>query len=375
MSIREVRNRRDYLLAYAADLALRLPAALIGALRGGKSAAPAGTPGKILVMRADNIGDVVMATSLVHELKKSFRDASIDVLVRPEAATLLKDDPDIDNIIAFEGYRSMARVRAGSYDTAIEPRGDIRHILFLFLSGIRRRVGFDRAGGSYMLTDVVPYETSMSVHERNMAIVKYLDNKSGADGYTALYETRAGIKEAEGLIRFLGGGKILGIFPCSKFASKEWEPRKFGELAVKASGDGFTPVICGSAADAGKCAVVAGHSGGKAVNCAGKLSLEGLVSFIKRCECVIANDSAPAHIAEALGVPAVAIYGPIDPGIVRPHLRPGGKYKAVFKRLPCSFCNSIKVLPAKCRGKGPPECLEKIGVDDVYSSLRELTAR
>ncbi len=378
MSIREVRNDRDRFLAAAADIVLRPLAFLLGAIRGGEKP-PVTAPQdvkNVLVMRVDNIGDVVMATALIHELKKVFRNARVDALVRPEAAALLKNDPSIGNVIAFDGYRCLPKVRANGYDVAIEPRGDIRYIFFLFLAGIKRRVGFDRAGGAYMLTDVVQFDLSMSVTERNMAIVKYLDKDARPDGYTGLFETDKGKSEAEELFREVPAGKkVIGIFPGSKFASKEWPAEKFGALAAKISDDGFAAVICGSVSDAGKCEKACGASGWKAVNCAGRLSLEGLVSLIKRCECVVANDSAPAHIAEALGVPAAVIYGPMDPGIVKPRLKPGAKHIAVFKRLPCSFCNSIKVLPAKCRGKASPECLEEIGIDDVYSSLRGLMTK
>jgi ADP-heptose:LPS heptosyltransferase len=377
MSIREVRNSRDMCLAAAADLALRPFAFIVSLFRREKKGPGAADTAvkKVLVMRVDNIGDVIMTTSLVRELKKVFRDAKIDALVRPEAAPLLKNNPYIDNIIPYRGYGTIARVRGNGYDVAVEPRGDIRYIFFLFLAGIRRRAGFDRAGGAYMLTDVVPYGPEMSVCERNLAIVRYFDKNSAAEGYTELFETEAGAKEAGTLLKAIGAGKkILGVFPCSKFAAKEWDPEKFGALAKKVSDDGFFPVICGGNGEAEKCKKVADLSGGRAVSCAGKLSLEGLVSFISRCECVIGNDSAPVHIAEALGVPAVVIYGPMYPDIVKPCLRPGGKLKAVFKRLPCSFCNSMKVLPAKCRGKTTPECLEKIEVDEVFSAFREVAA-
>jgi heptosyltransferase-2 len=364
-------------LATAADLALRPFAFLVSLSRGERKgrAAPNAEVKKILIMRVDNIGDVVMATPLARELKRIFRDAKIDMLVMPEAVTLFKKNPYIENVIPYHGYGTIAQVRGNGYGLAIEPRGDIRYIFFLFLAGIRRRAGFDRAGGTYMLTDAVPYDLRMSVCERNMEIVRYFDKGAGAEAYSELFETEAGAKEADALLEEIGAGKrIAGIFPCSKFAAKEWEPGKFGILAKKLSDDGFFPVICGEKGEAEKCKKAADCSGGRAVNCAGKLSLEGLVSLIKRCECIIGNDSAPARIAEALGVPAVVIYGPMDPDIVKPCLRPGVKFKAVFKRLPCSFCNSMKVLPARCRGRAVPECLEKLDVEEVYSALRELTA-
>ncbi|MFA5336472.1 MAG: glycosyltransferase family 9 protein [Candidatus Omnitrophota bacterium] len=321
MSIREVRNSKDMFLAAAADLALRPFAFIVSMFRGGKKGAVAADIAvkKVLIMRVDNIGDVVMVTPLARELKRIFGAAKIDMLVMPEAVTLFKKNPYVENVIPYHGYGTIAQVRRNGYNLAIEPRGDIRYIFFLFLAGIRRRAGFDRAGGAYMLTDVVPYDLRMSVCERNMEIVRYFDKGAGAEEYSELFETEAGIKEADALLAGIGAGKrILGIFPCSKFAAKEWEPGKFGILAKKASDDGFFPVICGAKGEAEKCKKAADLSGGRAVNCAGKLSLEGLVSFIKRCECVVGNDSAPARIAEALGVPAVIIYGPMDPDIVKP---------------------------------------------------------
>lgn len=373
----EIRNKKDRFLAVAADIILRPFALAVDLLRGGtRKFPPHGSVKKALIMRVDNIGDVVMATSLVRELKKNiFRDASIGLLVRPEAAPLLNKNPYVAEIIPYRGMRTAALVRAKNYDIAIEPRGDLRYIFFLFMAGIKRRVGFDRAGGAYMLTDIVPYKSGMPLSSRNMEIVKYFDKEAKTEAHPELFETETGVKEAEGLLKAMGTGKkTVGIFPCSNFAAKEWEPGKFGLLAKKISDEGFLPAICGSDADAKKCGKVADNSGGNAVNCAGKLSLEGLVSFVKRCRCVIGNDSAPVHIAAALDVPVIIISGPMDADIIKPRHRSEEKLRVVFKRLPCSFCNSIKVLPAKCRGRATPECLEKIEVDEVFSAFREVAA-
>lgn len=373
----EIRNRRDRLLAMSADIALRPFAFLVNLLRGGTKALPHHSGAqRVLIMRVDNIGDVIMATSLLRGLAKHiFKGAKIDLLVRPEAAPLLRNNPYISEVIPYRGISTIARVRAGNYDVAIEPRGDIRYIFFLFLAGIKRRVGFDRAGGAYMLTDVVPYKSGMPLAARNTQIVKYFDNEARAEPHAELFETETGTKEADELLKAIDARKRkVGIFPCSKFASKEWEPVKFGLLAKKISDEGFVPAICGSESEIEKCGRVAESSGGSAVNLAGKLSLEGLVSFVKRCDCVIGNDSAPAHIAAALDVPVIIVSGPMDADIIKPHHRSEDKLRVVFKRLPCSFCNSIKVLPAKCKGRTTPECLEKIEVDEVFSAFREVAA-
>ncbi len=373
----EIRNKKDRYLAMAADAVLRPFAAAVKLAREeSKYFKPPEIVKRVLIMRVDNIGDVVMATSLVRELKKNiFKNARIDLLVRPEAVPLLRNNPYAAEIIPYRGMRTAAQVRAKDYDVAIEPRGDLRYIFFLFMAGVKRRVGFDRAGGAYMLTDIVPYKSGMPMTARNMEIVRYFDKEVKAEAHSELFETETGAKEADELLKAIDTRKkTVGIFPCSKFASKEWEPAKFGMLAKKISDEGFVPAICGSDSEIEKCGQVADNSGGSAVNLAGKLSLEGLVSFVKRCDCVIGNDSAPAHIAAALDVPVIIVSGPMDADIVKPHHRSEDKLRVVFKRLPCSFCNSIKVLPAKCKGRTTPECLEKIEVDEVFSAFREVAA-
>lgn len=373
----EIRNKKERYLAMAADAVLRPFTALVKFAR--EESPYFKHPEivkKVLVMRVDNIGDVVMATSLVRELKKKiFVNARIDLLVRPEAAPLLRGNPYAAEIIPYRGLRTAALIRAKDYDVAIEPRGDLRYIFFLFMAGVKRRVGFDRAGGAYMLTDIVPYKSGMPMTARNMGIVKYFDKEAKAEAHSELFETETGAKEADELLKAINARKkTVGIFPCSKFAAKEWEPAKFGLLAKRISDEGFVPAICGSDSEIEKCGQVAESSGGSAVNLAGKLSLEGLVSFVKRCDCVIGNDSAPAHIAAALDVPVIIVSGPMDADIVKPHHRSEEKLRVVFKRLPCSFCNSIKVLPAKCKGRTTPECLERIEVDEVFSAFREVAA-
>lgn len=373
----DIRNKRDRALAVAADMILRPFAFIVkSARREPDGHLPAREVRRILIMRTDNIGDVVMATALARELKKKvFKNASVTILVKPNAAALLKKNPYVTDVLAYRGISTISRLRQGKYDIAIEPRGDLRNILFLFLTGIKRRVGFDRTGGAYMLTDIVPYKSGMPFAARNMGIIKYFDKEAQIEPHSELFETEAGSNEADGLLKAVASGKkVVGIFPCSSFVAKEWEPVKFGLLAAKIAEEGFLPAMCGSGDEVEKCGQVADASGGKAVNCAGKLSLEGLISFVKRCQCVIGNDSGPVHIAAAMDVPVIIISGPMDADIIKPHHRSEEKLRVVFKRLPCSFCNSIKVLPAKCRGKTTPECLEKIEVDEVFSAFREVTA-
>ena len=189
-----VYNRRDKVLACFFDIALR-PFAFIVKLIRRQRYQMIGRQGvnRILVIRLDNIGDVVMTTPLIRELKKIFKNAKIDILVNPYAAQVIKSNPNISNIYPyyafwfnrshtlwdfFKEFVQIIRIlKRKRYDLVIEPRGDIRNMLFAFILGIKRRLGFNRTGGAYMLTDALDYKPGKHFIRHQQDLLTYLDNK------------------------------------------------------------------------------------------------------------------------------------------------------------------------------------------------------
>lgn len=389
----DIRNAADRRSARIVDIFLRPFVSVMKAIRReGGEALPLAQVKRVLIIRIDNIGDVIIASALIRELKtKVLKQAAIDLLVLPEAAALMEANPHIARVIPFSAFwfrrqpfwkglraacRMAAALKRAGYDMAIDPKGDLRNIFFLFLTAIPRRIGPGRTGGEAMLTDVVPYRSGAHLISNLLRIVGYLAPNTTVDGSCEVFETEKGRAEAEALyarVRRERSEPLVAIFPCAHFAAKEWPASRYGALSARISKEkGFLPVILGSPGEVARCEAVRLASEGTALNLAGSLSLEGLSSFITKASCVIGNDSAPAHIAAALGVASVVLFGPMDPSVVRPYHRVDGRLKTVYKTLPCSFCNSIKIIPARCRGAEALRCMETIGVGDVFDAFSDL---
>ncbi|MFH1877797.1 MAG: glycosyltransferase family 9 protein [Candidatus Omnitrophota bacterium] len=368
----EIRNMKDRVLAVVFGFLLRPAVWCVNLLfRHREPLRDNASIKRILIIRLDNIGDVVMVTPLIRELKRNvFKGSVIDLLTAPEARGVVSGNPYINEVIPFSAFwfkpagnlingiseciKIISLLKRKHYDLAIDPRGDVRNILFMYILGINRRAGFEKTGGAYMLTDNIRCERNEHLISQNMRVVSYFDKKIIPEEYPEIFETENGKKEADTFFRDISkeGREIVGVFPCSKFKAKEWGARKYALLCEKLYNEsGVLPVIMGSQKEYSKCRDIRVYAKYKALNFCGKLSLDGLVSFMKRCKCVICNDSAPAHIAAALSLPVIVVWGPMDPRISAPCHRDPSRLKIVYRKLPCSFCNSIKVLPVKCRGK------------------------
>lgn len=383
----EIHNTRDKLLAAAADILLRPVVFVIRRLRRQE---PPDDIRKILLVRLDNIGDVVMLTPLIRELKtRVFPRARIDVLLQPGAAAILQGNPHVSRLLPFPAFwfarrprlsdlrtawNMLRRLRSEHYDLALEPRGDIRNILLLFLAGIPRRAAPNRSGGERMLTHVVPHVPGSHWIRQNLGMAEFFKPGPPADPYPEIFPGAEGRQEALAVLRELRkrSRPLVAVFPGSRSPGKEWGEEKYSDLCRRIATElNALPVLLGTAREEEVCRRIRAAAP-TAVNYAGKLSLAGLIGFLEHCDAVVGNDSGPAHIAAALGRPVVALFGPIDPEQCRPYHRTSGALAVVYEKLPCSFCNRSKILPPACRRRKTVKCLEALPVERVFMQVRRM---
>jgi ADP-heptose:LPS heptosyltransferase len=150
-------------------------------------------------------------------------------------------------------------------------------------------------------------------------------------------------------------------------AIKQWDPDRFGELALQlARNRGATIVLTGSAADRPLIdPVVRALAGFQVVDLAGALDLAELAAVIEQFDVFVTGDTGPMHLAAAVGTPVVAVFGPSDPARYGPR---DPIHRVVRVDLPCSPCNRIRLPPARCVGH-TPDCLTGVAVDMVYRAV------
>lgn len=310
-----------------------------------------------LVVQTSFLGDVVLTTPLVRELATR---GAVDVVVRPEAAGLLAHDPGVRRVVVYDkrrGDRGLAglwrlgrRLRAGGYGAAYMAQGSPRSAALALVAGCRERVGFDTSRNARALyTRVVRYRADRHHAERlwRLAAAEGAEPSAGQIR-PRVYPGAEDVAAAEGVLGpvagTLGAGApLVALAPGSMWATKRWP--FYAELAGGLAGEAVV-VVVGGAGDAELArAVVAACPPGRAVDAAGRLSLLASAAVIGRANLLVTNDSAPEHLASAVGTPTLAIFGPTVPAFGFGPLAPGSVTAGVAD-LACRPCDR----------HGPPAC-------------------
>ena len=347
------------------------------------AAPPDGAPlpvRRILVRAPNWIGDAVMATPTLRTLRETFPDAPIDVLCRPGVAPIFQNHPDVDGVVALDDkggpgpwVRGLLRTRAGKYDLAILLPNSLGSALFLFLAGVRRRIGYARDGRSAFLTDRV----YVSDANRGGHLVDYYQNillpltgsrpQNGRLMLEASDEDRRAVRDFLQELGVGDGDPVIGLNPGAAYGSaKRWLPDRFREVAAHfASRRGARVLIGGSSAEKDLCASVAAGLGDGVHNVAGRLPLGQFIALVERMDVFISNDSGAMHIAAALNRPQIAIFGATDWKATAPR-----SDRAIVLRHP------VDCAPCMLRECPLPEhlCMIGVPVGDVVAAAEKLLA-
>lgn len=339
---------------------------------------------RILIVRLDRIGDVVLSTPAIHAVRAAYPKSHIAVMVRPYAQAVVEGNPYIDEVIVYDktgrdagligSLRFIAKLRAGRFDLAIALHPTARTHLILFAAGIPSRVGFDFKRG-YLLTNKMRHTKheglmheidytlgllrSIGIDSQDRAL--YMPTTSGAERTVADLFTVHGIT---------AGDLVVAVNPGASCPSKRWSAERFAGVASELSARyGAKIVIVAGQDDAGFGDTVAGLVSTGCLNLSGKTSVSELASVLKRAQLFISNDSGPVHIACALKTPVVAIFGRKDAGLSPRRWGPTGRDDIVIhKDIGCGIC-----LAHECR-KGFA-CLDAITVAEVVEAAGRLLAK
>ena len=334
---------------------------------------------RILIRGTNWIGDVIMSLPAVSAVRSTFPHARISVLAKPWVADLYRSCPDVDDVIVFQspgrhdgvgGKVRLAReLRGEEFDLALLLQNAIEAALIAWHARIPLRVGYDSDCRGVFLTHAVHRTRAIrGVHQIDyyLAMVRTLGcTVAGrdirlvpdADARTAADRTLAG----HGV---QGRDTLIGIAPGASYGpAKMWFPDRFAAVADRLA-DRFSAriVLFGSAGDRKRTDSVQRHAKRDLINLAGETGLNEAMALISRCGLFISNDSGLMHLAGALDVPLIAVFGSTNPVTTSP---PGEQSRVLYKGVSCSPCLK-KVCPTDFR------CMDLIREDDVYDAARRL---
>lgn len=287
-----------------------------------------------LVIQTSFLGDTVLTTALIAELA---RRGSVDVVTTPAAVAILANNPGIRTLVAYDKrgadagsgglLRLAARLRAARYDAAYLAQGSLRSAAIARLARIPRLVGFDTSSGRWLYTERIPHRQRRH-HAERLWRLAVGDAAPGPDPATIrprLYPGHAERAEVDSLLgnQPRDGTPYVALAPGSVWGTKRWPhyPLLAAQLASR-----YRIVVVGSAADRALAdeiassvarAAPAGEAAAateRIVDATGRLSLLASAEIIGRCAAIVTNDSAPLHLASAMDVPTVAVFGPTVPG-------------------------------------------------------------
>ena len=352
----------------------------------------------ILVIKLRYIGDVLLATPVLHALRDRFPDARLTMLVNRGTEDILKWNPDVNEVLTVDRgtpaaqLRLLGELRRCRFDCVIDLTDGDRSAILARLSGAPVRVGFneERRWRGLLYTAVV--QTNHLTHrvERDLEAVRALgmepkasplvlctspqDDEEAAKLLEEVGSTTRGITSVKsvdagesvsrpGLVAASAGPRPLVLLhPGARYWFKAWPAERFAELADSLNKMlGCRVLVGGDASDRGVTEVIRARARSAPTVLAGRTTLLQLAALLKRCALFIGNDNGPMHIAAAVGTPIVALFGPSNPEEWGPLT---SQAEILYKGLDCRRC-----FHPTC-DRGEQSCMRQITVDEVFSAAR-----
>ena len=257
----------------------------------------------------------------------------------------------------------ITELRRASYEAAIVPHRSMRSTLLVYRAGVPRRIGFRQAALALLHTDRVHYSIARHELERNAMLVERLGVAVPSEARRSWLEPDA---HSVGRLVDSGFAGAVVIAPGSIWATKRWKREGYVEVARALASGGRRVVLVGSIDDRELCRRIAAEAGLPETNdLSGAQTLRELVALLSIASRVVCNDSAPLHIAEAVGTPVTALFGPTVPGFgFAPALASSSALGIELSCRPCRIHGS-----ARCP-IGTHECMASIATSTVIETIR-----
>ncbi len=325
---------------------------------------------RILVIKLGALGDVILIGPALKALRARFPLAAIEVLIKNEFKDILQKCPYIDNLIILrskkwgEIIKKIFLLKKKGFDAVVDLQNNTLSHCIAYFAGIRQRYGYKNKKMGFLLNrGILDTAGKCNPVEHQFRVLSEL----GIRGWDNRLEMWISDYEKEEIQNYLAQNwcnanqPLIGINPIasSRWQTKIWPLARYAKLVDMLAKEFNARIIfMGMEKDAAVIEQIISLSGCKPINAAGKTSLMQLAALIKACSVLVTPDSAPMHIAAAVGTPFVALFGPTDP---ERHLPNSGKFVLIKKDLTCSPCYRPRCFSKKC--------MNDISVEEVFKAV------
>jgi len=350
------------------------------------------TPKRILFIKLCCTGDVLFSTPTIRAFRKSFPNAHIAYLVGNWAKDVVLGNPHVDEVIIFDApylrenpikrmyltARCIQQLYRKKFDTAVVFHRTAFAGLFTYLSRIEHRIGFDYGRRGFAYTTKVFYDDKAHEVDRYLSLAQAvgvepaginteMEPTPGAHAYAEELLSGAGVSKNDLLVAIQPGG---GHNPGAEMPIKQWGWQNFARLADELA-DKYNAkvIIIGGKTDFSLVEQILSATKSQPINFVGKTTFLQLSALQQRCRLFIGGDSGPLHIAAAVGIPTIGLFGPSDPSLVAPR---GDKHTYIWKRPDCSPCytpESVMKNDFERCATGKLECMKSISINDIMKAV------
>ena len=345
-------------------------------------------PAKILVRAPNWIGDAVISLPALEALRARFSGSEIVVLSRPWVSEVYWHMPGMPRQIIYDpqvkhrGMRGLNHLigdlKAEHFDLAVLFQNAFQAAWIAWRAGIPARIGYARDGRSLMLTEAVPVPPRSAYGHEAFYYLQLLFRAGlieRPEPVRPLEEPRLALREAElswaakrlQALRLDGPRFLIGIHPGASFGpAKRWPPERFAALGERMIGELRADVlIFGSAAEVPLAEAIARAMKHAPTLLAGKTTLTQMLALLAHCQLVVTNDSGPMHLAAALSLPLVAVFGSTNERATGPL---SARARVVRNPVPSSPCG-LRHCPIDFR------CMQGVTVENVANAALQLVFR
>jgi heptosyltransferase II len=336
---------------------------------------------RILVRATNWVGDAIMALPALRALRAKFPEAHIGIVARPYVADVYRDQAICDELVAYDpkgahrGWKGRERLAgelgARKFDVALLLQNAFDAAWLAWRAGVPQRIGYARDGRSFLLTKAVPVPRAGEIPAHEKFYYLELLRRAGwidslqDDAHIALRVSDAARDRAAYALQQAGARRSalrVAVGAGASYGSaKCWFPERFAKaLNETLAGEDADVILFGTAGEAAVSAAIAGELRRAPIDLTGKTAIADLPALLSQCHLFLGNDSGAMHVAAAVGLPVVAVFGPTDPGGTAP-VTP--RATIVQEKPYCSPC-FLRRCPTDHR------CMKAVTPEMVATALR-----
>ncbi len=286
---------------------------------------------KVLFVRLDSLGDVILTTPCFQALKRRYPAARVDVVAQPTTAPVLLADRHVDRVFTLAApwhvpwrlgamrtvWQVMRRLRRERYDYVLTLRRDLDDALFARLCGGRQTFGFYARRTRPFLSGWEHFQSDRHMVENHLRLMSRLGCEP--DGLTpTVFATSGDPKRIDSLLAHAAPRRpLVGLAPFGSSAAKKWETSRSAALIDSLPNMGV--VLLGGPGDREEARSVRSRASAPVIDLVGQTSIAELCDILRQCRLLVCVDSGPMHLAAALGIPTVALFGDEDPRLWGPY--------------------------------------------------------